>query len=155
MRLRPASAEDQAALAALHAACFGAAAWPAGEIADLLTAPGGYGVAAESAPDQPAAGFILCRAIVNEAEVLTLAVAPTHRRSGLGRALLAAAAGLAHGAGVQAMFLEVAADNDAAIALYHAVGFDRVGLRRGYYAKGRPVPIDAYVYRRALNTRSA
>jgi len=63
-----------------------------------------------------------------------------------------AAAGLALGLGAEALFLEVADDNAPAIALYESAGFERVGRRRGYYAKGRRTPADAFVYRRALNS---
>ncbi len=153
MRLRPACHDDPDALAVIHAASFAAAAWPASEIGDLLSAPGGYAVVAEtSGPAAQATGFIICRVIAGDAEVLTLAVDPAHRRHGLGQALLEAGCGLAQGLGAQSVFLEVAADNDPAIALYESAGFGRVGLRRGYYAKGRASPTDALVYRRALNS---
>ena len=152
MRLRPALVADQTALAAAHLACFGQAAWPADELASLLAAPGGYGLVAETSKvEPPLAGLIVCRTIVEEAEILTLAVAPAHRRAGLGRALLEAAAELAAAASAQSMYLEVAADNDPAIALYESAAFEPVGRRRSYYAKGRAEPIDALVYRRALN----
>ena len=81
-----------------------------------------------------------------------LAVEPDLRGQGLGKALLQAALGLAHAAGAEAMFLEVAADNAPAVALYEHAGFERVGLRRGYYANAGGSPIDALVYRRALNS---
>jgi ribosomal-protein-alanine N-acetyltransferase len=152
MRLRPLEARDADALAVVHAASF-AHPWPAEEIRDLVMTPGGYGVVCESPGSQtPAAGFILCRAIAGDAEVLTLAVAPSHRRRGLGLVLIEAAAGLALGLGAEALFLEVADDNAPAIALYESAGFERVGRRRGYYAKGRRTPADAFVYRRALNS---
>ena len=50
--------------------------------------------------------------------------------------------------GAEAMFLEVAADNAAALALYRGAGFTQAGLRRGYYA---PAGTDAFVLRRDLN----
>ncbi len=50
------------------------------------------------------------------------------------------------------MFLEVAAGNAAAIGLYEGAGFQRVGLRRGYYAKSEGPAEDALVLRRPLNT---
>lgn len=162
MRFRPAQALDLDILAQIHAACFAAAAWPAQEIAALLSGPGGYGVVGEpinrreqdegGKPRPAPVAFILCRIIADDAEILTLAVAPGCRRRGGGRALLQAAAALAQGAGARSLFLEVAADNDPAIALYEAAGFERAGLRRGYYAKGRSTPVDALVYRRALNS---
>jgi len=150
MRLRPALDADRQSLAATHQLCFPGAAWPAEELGDLLASPGGYGVVAQAGPDA-IDGFIICRTLAGEAEVLTLAVAPDQRRAGLARALIEAAASLARCGGAGALFLEVAADNDPAIALYQASGFERVGLRRGYYRRGRTAPIDALVYRRPLN----
>jgi ribosomal-protein-alanine N-acetyltransferase len=61
------------------------------------------------------------------------------------------AAVIAKEAGAFDLFLEVAADNTAAIALYAATGFDRVGLRKGYYPHPDGAK-DAVVMRRALNT---
>ena len=84
----------------------------------------------------PAGGRVLARIAAEEAEILTLAVAPAARRQGLGRALLLAAMEEAARRGAREMFLEVAAANPAARALYAACGFTEVGLRRGYYAGG-------------------
>ncbi len=62
--------------------------------------------------------------------VLTLAVAPTARRQGLGRALLRASYGWAADTGVEKISLSVRAGNDAAIALYRAEGFEVEGRER-------------------------
>ena len=98
-------------------------------------------------------GFILCRSIAGEAEILTLAVDPARRRRGAGRALVEAAAGMAATLGAEEMFLEVAVDNPAALALYEAAGFARVGRRPGYYARTDGADVDAVVMRRELNSR--
>ena len=141
MSLRAALAEDAASLAGLHAAAFDKP-WSAGEIAALMTTPGVFAVTVDLQ------GFILCRSIAGEAEILTLAVTPAARRLGVGRALVEAAAGLAGTQAATSLFLEVAHDNVPALALYAAAGFERVGLRKGYYLSGA----DAVVMRRALNT---
>jgi ribosomal-protein-alanine N-acetyltransferase len=141
MSLRAAPPEDAASLAALHAAAFDKP-WRAGEIAALMATPGVFALTSDLQ------GFILCRSIAGEAEILTVAVDPAARRGGVGRALVEAAAGLAAQDGAESLFLEVAHDNTAALALYASAGFERVGLRRGYYASGA----DAVVMRRALNT---
>lgn len=117
------------ALASLHARCFTVPRpWSAAEFAVFLTASGSVLL---QAPD----GFLLGRVAGGEAELLTLAVAPAARRTGQGRALVERF--LAHCAGQGATaFLEVAADNDAAIRLYRATGWHEVGRRPGYYGAG-------------------
>lgn len=77
-----------------------------------------------------------------EAEIHTLAVAPSHQRRGVGRALLRAVLDHAVGATV---FLEVRIDNESAIRLYRSEGFVVVGIRRGYY---RPSGADAFTMRK-------
>jgi ribosomal-protein-alanine N-acetyltransferase len=64
---------------------------------------------------------------------------------------MSAALGLARTAGAETLFLEVAADNAPAIALYERLDFERIGLRPGYYAHGDHGPVDALVYRLGLN----
>ncbi len=89
---------------------------------------------------QMAAGFILCRAAGDEAEILTLAVLPEKRRRGLGYRLLADGLAGAAARGARTMFLEVAEDNIAALALYAGAGFIPVGRRPGYYiSAGRSI----------------
>ena len=104
--------------------------WSSDEFTTLLTQPG---VAAWLGVNDEPAGFILVRAAADEAEILTFAVAPDHRRRGLGKLLLAAACTALRAAGTNRFFLEVAADNAAAIALYHQLGFEPCGTRRAYY----------------------
>jgi ribosomal-protein-alanine N-acetyltransferase len=147
VNLRPATRADGAALAALHAAAFDEP-WSADDILRFAEDRGGIALVVDDG--EAAAGFILCRLIAGEAEVLTLAVTPERRRRGVARALLDAAIALAR-ASAETMFLEVAADNPGATALYAGAGFDTVGRRAGYY--GRPGgSVDALVMRRALNT---
>ena len=116
---------DVAALAALHATSF-PDAWSADAIRDLFAGPG---VFAFYLPD----GFVLARAVAGEAEILTLAVTPIARRRGHGRRLIGAVARHALELGASALFLEVAADNIAAQALYRGAGFASVGRRKAYY----------------------
>ena len=80
---------------------------------------------------------------------------PASRRQGLGRALVDAAATLAGDQGAEALFLEVAATNSAALALYAQAGFETVGRRPGYYPQPGGLPVDAIVMRWDLNSRPA
>ena len=71
---------------------------------------------------------------------LGLMVAASHRRRGIGRALLEQAVRWAQSAGVSKLELHVFTWNEPAIALYEAFGFEREGLRRGHYRRdGEPV----------------
>ena len=97
------------------------------------------------------AGFLLGRAVAGEAELLTIAVAPDARRLGLGRRLVARFLYQARLRGADSAFLEVSAENPAAIALYESAGFARSGRRRGYYQTPDGTRIDALVMTRALS----
>ncbi|EJL37251.1 ribosomal-protein-alanine acetyltransferase [Caulobacter sp. AP07] len=147
MILHPVGLEACFTLADLHDRAF-PRPWSAEEFEALLEGPGAFAVLGEG--DEPK-GFILCRAVAGEAEILTVAVDPAARRRGWGAALVEMAAGLAREAGAFEMFLEVAADNLAALKLYEATGFDRVGLRKGYYPHPDGAK-DAVVMRRTLNS---
>lgn len=135
---------DPAGLAALHAACFrNPRPWTAAELASLLASPGAVLLA------EPG-GFLLGRIIAGEAEVLTLAVDPAMRRQGMGARLLRGFLAAAQHRGAATAFLEVAADNTAARALYRRHGFAEVGRRRAYYADSPGAPVDALVLGRAV-----
>lgn len=121
----PAQAER---LAALHATAFDAP-WDAAAFADLLERPGVFAV---EAPD----GFILMRAVADEAEVLTLAVRPQARGQGLGGRLTVLGVAGAGAMGAGKILLEVAEDNAPARAVYSRLGFAEAGRRPRYY--GRP-----------------
>ena len=78
-------------------------------------------------------GYVIWMPILQEAELLNIGVAETWQRKGLGRAMLNGVLEAARKKSMRRVFLEVRASNAAAIALYHAVGFKRIGERRGYY----------------------
>lgn len=134
------------ARAAIHAASFERErAWSAREFAALVGDPHVFAVDAA----EGGAGFALGRAVAGEAELLTLAVAPPARRKGHGRALVAAFEEGARERGASEAFLEVAADNAAAVALYTAAGYSERGRRPGYYARPETT-VDALLMGRAL-----
>ena len=124
-----------AGMARIHAACFTMPRpWDASEFATALADPRSLLIHEDH-------GFALGRIVADEAELLTLAVAPDARRQGTGARLMAAFLVGARARGAESVFLEVAAPNTAARALYEKCGFAQTGLRRGYYrdAKGRAV----------------
>ena len=139
--LEIATAAHAAALAAIHQAAFPPAeVWGADAMALQLALPGAFGRI------HPAGGMVLARVAADEADILTIAVAPHAQRQGLGRTLLIAAMHEAIRRGAATMFLEVAIHNEAAMRLYVSCGFQQVGRRRGYYPGGG----DALVMRAEL-----
>lgn len=141
------------AFAALHEAAFDDP-WSAVALGELLITPGAFALLAERKRSRESVpkplGFILCRAGGGECEILTLAVLPAERRRGVATALLRAALAEATARGSGAIFLEVAADNHAARALYERQGFAVVGRRAAYYRHESGGDRDALVMRRAL-----
>ncbi len=132
MRLIEATPAMAGLLAELHARAFPPhQAWDASFIARILDLPGNMGLLAE-APEGPA-GFILHSLAADEGEILTVAVLPEMRRRGIGRRLLSGAMAELGMRGARRVFLDVDAENRAAVALYERAGFARVGLRKGYY----------------------
>lgn len=145
IKTRPVTLDDAPSLATIHATAF-SEAWDTSVMSSFLVASGTFGLVALPS----LAGFVLCQRIASESEILTLAVDPLNRRQGLGSALLTGAVDWAREAAAEAMFLEVARDNGAALALYRASGFIEVGRRRAYYSRATGA-MDALVLRLDLN----
>lgn len=133
-------------LAALHARAFSATrAWSAAEFTNLLTQPG-------TILTGDTRCFALIRVTWDEAEVLTIATDPAHRRQGLAGNTLKTAESTAATSGAVQIFLEVAEDNSAARALYAAAGYTQVGRRPAYYLPKDAAPVAALVLRKQLAT---
>lgn len=90
-----------------------------------------------AAPNRRIVGWIAFRRVLDEAELLRVAVDPDARRRGVARALLEHGLAVVGEHGARECHLEVAAENAAALALYRAFGFREVGRRKGYYGVGR------------------
>ena len=131
-------------LAALHAACFDAPRpWTAEEFAKILGMPHVFLLTQDG-------GFLVGRAVGGEAELLTLAVPKTGRRQGIGTKLVEAFLYQAQHLGAESAFLEVAARNEAAIALYTKRGFVKVAERKSYMADASGAKHDAYIMRHEI-----
>lgn len=82
-------------------------------------------------------GVIALQTVGDVADLHRLVVAPRHRRQGIGEALVVAGlTGVRH-AGARSVLLEVAYDNEPAIALYQRLGFEQLHAREDYYGPGR------------------
>jgi len=112
-------------LANLHKQCFPHRPWSAADFADLKKS--GCDIIASQN------GFIVYRVVADEAEIITIGVAPTARRGGIAAAMLAIAEADAKKRGAVKMFLEVAENNDAARNLYKSNQYTEIGRRPKYY----------------------
>lgn len=130
-------------LSALHARCFPDRPWSADELTALLERRDTHLFELEG-------GFLLISCFPPEAEILTIAVDPTLRRTGLGHQLMHQLQTASAALGVTEIFLEVADDNTPARALYDSHGFSEVGRRSRYYARQDGSHVDALVMRKAL-----
>jgi len=145
--LSDAGPRDAKAIAALHAASF-RRGWSDGEVEQLLFDPNV--VADRVTIGRALVGFILTRWAADEAEILSIAVDAAARGRGLGGKLLQRNLQRLVALGVRAVFLEVGADNAAALALYQRMGFEQVGKRERYYGTDAAPDSTALVLRREL-----
>lgn len=133
------------ALAALYATGFpDSRAWAADEFTALLAQPSIF------LTTSGRLGFVLARVILDEAEVITLTIATSARGKGLGRRMLQDFETAAFRKGARRAFLEVAADNVAALALYQSCGWRESGRRRGYYQRKGGPGCDAFLFEKQL-----
>ncbi|WP_424969561.1 ribosomal protein S18-alanine N-acetyltransferase [Dinoroseobacter sp. S76] len=131
-------------MAEIHAASFiTPRPWSAHEFADLLARADCFQVALPG-------GFAIGQVLGPEVELLTLAVDPTQRRQGLARSLMTAFHAEAHAREAEEVFLEVAAENTPARALYESCGYTQAGRRRRYYRHPDGSRSDALILRRNL-----
>jgi [ribosomal protein S18]-alanine N-acetyltransferase len=95
------------------------------------------------------AGYGIMSVGAGEAHILNVCIADPYRCRGLARKMLEYLLDRARAAGMYEAYLEVRPSNTAAAHLYHSMGFEQVGIRRGYYQAtvGRE---DAAVLRRVL-----
>lgn len=139
-RIEPVGTDSAAPLAAIHATAF-ARGWSPLEFQGLLAERGvladGLFVGREGLLGRAAqpVGFILSRIVLDEAEILTVAIRPEYRGRGYSRSLLSRHLDELSRRGVAQVHLEVEEGNGAAIALYRRLGFKETGRRPGYYLK--------------------
>jgi len=140
--IRMASRTDAALLARLHTHCFDQA-WDEAAFSVFLDDAFTFALLAGAPREEQA--FILVRAAAGESEILSLGTHPDARSLGLAGALVRAAGAEAHRRGARRMFLEVAADNEAALGLYAKAGFAVTGRRPGYYPRPSGHAADALI----------
>lgn len=147
-QIRTASLPLAPVLTRLHAESFGTEGWSLEQMRGSLALTTTKAWIAYDG--ETPAGFILCQALPGETEILTFCVAPSKRRQKIGEALLGCVLEAA-AAKKAPIFLEVAADNNAARKLYERLGFAVTGSRANYYKRGA-VTVDAVRYERLLKS---
>lgn len=126
-----------AQMAATYALCFpGSRAWTVAEFQQFQNDPKAISLGEDKA-------FIILNNVLDEAEIITLAVHPDQRRKGMAMTLLADAERALRAKGITRLFLEVAEDNQAALALYQKTQFQTIGRRKGYYVRSAGHKVDA------------
>jgi [ribosomal protein S18]-alanine N-acetyltransferase len=143
----PAGPQDAMQLASLHAAAF-RHGWSTQEFERLLIDRNVVGDRAMAGSDL--VGFALSRLAADQAEILSIAVAVSHRGHGLARKLLEVHLRRLATYGAAALFLEVDARNVPARRLYAGLGFYEVGRRPSYYREAETEAGTALVLRRDL-----
>lgn len=148
--IAPLTLDDSAELEDVHMASFHQG-WSTEDFRGLLSEPTVFGFLArpEGAPKR-LAGFVLARLVVDEAEILTIAVATASRKLGAGHGLMDAVLRHLHHERAASLFLEVDKSNVAAQALYNRLGFIKVGDRPSYYQHADGTFASALILRRDL-----
>ena len=143
--IRAMTAADVPQVAAMERACF-SDPWPEQIIAHELENELSLWLCAMDG--DTVAGYIGSQTVLGEADMMNVAVSPAYRRQGIGRALvLALCEALKTQMQATVLTLEVRDSNAAAIALYEALGFTQVGLRKNYYQHPKE---DARILRKDL-----
>lgn len=145
--IRSLSTGDAEWLSELHAACFDEAqCWSADSFRSMLAQAPVTGLVLINAY-KPVA-LLIARRVLDEGEILTLAVHPEQRRRGHAQALMNVYLDEQRHKGAVKLFLEVSVANHPAVELYKKMDFAIVNTRREYYEQPREkrnVKLDGYV----------
>ena len=125
------TADHVVSVAELEKICFGTEAWSEKSVASELTnALSLWLVAME---EDKVAGYVGSQTVMDETDMMNVAVHPDHRRQGIAETLVLSLAEALKEKGSHCLTLEVRASNAPAIGLYEKLGFQQIGLRRNYY----------------------
>ena len=130
----------------IHCACF-KHGWNESMMRQMLLMPGAVGLIAYN-QNEPI-GIVMCAYSPQQADIVTFGVLPSYRGKHVSDELIEESFRFLAKQGIKEIFLEVAVDNEHAIALYQRHGFKEVGRRPDYYVRG-DVKTDAFVMRTEL-----
>lgn len=129
-----AAPERAGEVSALHSRLFDEG-WSEASIKSLLEHPASTSLIAVAGDPKTIKGFVIAQLAADEAEILSIGVAPDWQRAGLGVRLIEGLIRASRRGEAQKIFLEVAEDNAAARALYAKLGFHEIGRRKAYYKR--------------------
>lgn len=133
-------------------------AWNHRQVADALTVPSTHALLVDaegnllcddSGSVAVPAGFVLTRHVLDEEELLLIAVVPGARRRGIGAALIERLLAAARARGTTRIYLEMRRGNPA-VRLYSKFGFEPIGERKNYYRMANGERIDAITFGRSI-----
>ncbi len=146
--VRAIRASDLDRIVELEQELFGVGAWTYSMLADEIGAPGRWYIVAERASTILGAGRVVGYAGLwfdgEVSQIMTIGVSSHAQKMGIGATLMDALFERSKQLGAQALFLEVAVNNNAALAMYKKYGFEQIAVRKRYY---QPENLDAYVMR--------
>lgn len=142
IRLQQMAEQHVAQIAALETVCF-SDPWCESSVRSELTNPLSFWLVALD--NDVVVGYIGSQSVLGEADVMNVAVAPDYRRQGIATLLLTSLQKELRDKEVHSLTLEVRVSNEAALALYEALGYVPVGRRPNYYHKPRE---DALILRK-------
>ena len=131
-------------IAALEAICF-RDPWSEASVRSELTNPLSLWLVATE--NDMVAGYVGSQTVLDESDMMNVAVHPDHRRRGIAESLVTALCDSLKQKGSSSLTLEVRSSNLGAIALYEKLGFTQVGLRKNYYRNPKE---DALILRKIL-----
>ena len=135
---------DDTAVANLEKLCFSLDAWTEEMVKETSSLKTFNGIVCES--DGEVIGYVMTAYVLDEADVLTIAVHPNYRRKGVADGLLTQIFTILKEKGVSKIFLEVRRGNQSAIKLYQKNGFEIISQRKNYYGDE-----DALIFLKTLN----
>ena len=130
MRIVNMNESHVAQVAELEKICF-SDPWSENSVASELKNPLSCWLVAEE--DGVVAGYIGSQTVMDESDMMNVAVHPDHRRKGVAESLVNELIEALKKRGSRCLTLEVRASNEPAKTLYEKLGFVQVGLRRNYY----------------------
>lgn len=142
IRYVPMTADHVRAVAALEKLCF-SAPWSENSVASELDNPLSLWLVALNS--DTVVGYVGSQAVLDEADMMNIAVLPEYRRLGIAERLVTSLCDRLTDNGVRSLTLEVRASNDPAKALYGKLGFVQAGRRPNYYSNPKE---DALILRK-------